>query len=66
MIANPKVIVADKPTGKLHSVQGKEIMDLFKSLNAARTTPRQVTHSDTNAAYGTRILHLRDGWLVDD
>jgi ABC-type lipoprotein export system ATPase subunit len=66
VIANPKVILADEPTGNLHSAQGKEIMELFKRLNTAGTTIVQVTHSDTNAACGTRIIHLRDGWVVDD
>lgn len=66
VIANPQVILADEPTGNLHSAQGKEIMELFRSLNATGTTIVQVTHSDTNAAYGTRIIHLRDGWIVDD
>jgi ABC-type lipoprotein export system ATPase subunit len=65
IIANPQVILADEPTGNLHSEQGKEIMELFKSLNAAGVTIVQVTHSDTNAAYGTRIIHLRDGWVVN-
>jgi putative ABC transport system ATP-binding protein len=66
MIANPQVILADEPTGNLHSDQGKEIMTLFRKLNDAGTTIIQVTHSDANAAYGSRIIHLRDGWIVDD
>ncbi|MEO7191553.1 MAG: ABC transporter ATP-binding protein [Vicinamibacterales bacterium] len=66
VIANPKVLLADEPTGNLHSAQGQEIMELFKSLNAAGTTIVQVTHSDTNAAYGSRIINLRDGWIVQD
>jgi ABC-type lipoprotein export system ATPase subunit len=66
LIANPQVILADEPTGNLHSAQGKEIMELFRSLNEAGTTIVQVTHSDVNAAYGSRIIHLRDGWIVDD
>jgi putative ABC transport system ATP-binding protein len=66
LIANPKVILADEPTGNLHTAQGKEIMELFRSLNDAGTTIVQVTHSDVNAAYGRRIIHLRDGWVVDD
>jgi ABC-type lipoprotein export system ATPase subunit len=65
LIANPQVILADEPTGNLHSEQGKEIMELFRSLNAAGTTIIQVTHSDVNAAYGSRVIHLRDGWIVD-
>jgi putative ABC transport system ATP-binding protein len=66
LIANPQVILADEPTGNLHSTQGKEIMELFRSLNEGGTTIVQVTHSDVNAAYGSRIIHLRDGWIVDD
>ena len=64
VIANPKVLLADEPTGNLHSAQGQEIMELFRTLNAAGTTIIQVTHSDTNAAYGSRIINLRDGWIV--
>jgi putative ABC transport system ATP-binding protein len=66
VIANPKVLLADEPTGNLHQAQGREIMELFKTLNDAGTTIVQVTHSDVNAAYGTRIINLRDGWIVDD
>ena len=66
MIANPQVILADEPTGNLHSDQGKEIMELFRKLNDAGTTIIQVTHSDVNASYGSRVIHLRDGWIVDD
>ncbi len=65
IIAKPKVILADEPTGNLHSDQGREIMELFKKLNAEGTTIVQVTHSETNAAYGNRIIQLRDGWVVD-
>jgi len=64
LIANPKLILADEPTGNLHSDQGREIMELFKKLNAAGTTIVQVTHSETNAAYGNRIVRLRDGWIA--
>ena len=64
VIANPKVILADEPTGNLHSSQGREIMELFKRLNSEGTTIIQVTHSETNAAYGSRIIELKDGWLV--
>jgi len=60
------VILADEPTGNLHSAQGEEIMELFKALNAAGTTIVQVTHSEKNASYGSRIIHLRDGWIVGD
>ncbi len=66
VIANPQVILADEPTGNLHSAQGREIMELFKTLNDAGTTIIQVTHSEVNASYGSRVIHLRDGWLVDD
>ncbi|HEY7790185.1 MAG TPA: ABC transporter ATP-binding protein [Vicinamibacterales bacterium] len=66
VIANPKVILADEPTGNLHSAQGREIMELFKRLNDAGTTIIQVTHSEANAAFGSRVIQLRDGWLVDD
>jgi putative ABC transport system ATP-binding protein len=66
VIANPKVLLADEPTGNLHSAQGKEIMELFKSLNDAGTTIVQVTHSETNAGYGSRVIELRDGWVAGD
>ena len=65
MIASPKLILADEPTGNLHTSQGKEIMELFKKLNEQGTTIIQVTHSEANAAYGHRIINLRDGWIVD-
>jgi putative ABC transport system ATP-binding protein len=65
MIAKPEVILADEPTGNLHTDQGREIMELFRKLNEGGTTIIQVTHSDTNAAYGSRIIHLRDGWIVN-
>jgi ABC-type lipoprotein export system ATPase subunit len=64
LIAKPKVILADEPTGNLHSDQGREIMELFKTLNEAGTTIVQVTHSETNASYGNRVVKLRDGWVV--
>jgi ABC-type lipoprotein export system ATPase subunit len=66
VIANPQLILADEPTGNLHSAQGQEIMELFRSLNADGTTIVQVTHSETNASYGSRIIRLRDGWIVND
>ena len=66
MIANPRLILADEPTGNLHTSQGTEIMDLFRKLNDDGTTIIQVTHSETNASYGRRIIQLRDGWVVDD
>lgn len=66
VIQNPKLILADEPTGNLHSTQGEEIMQLFKKLNDSGTTIIQVTHSEKNAAYGNRILQLADGWLVSE
>ena len=66
VITNPKVILADEPTGNLHSAQGKEIMELFKKLNEQGTTILQVTHSHENAAYSHRIINLHDGWIVDE
>ena len=63
VIANPKVILADEPTGNLHSSQGKEIMDMFKKLNDEGTTIIQVTHNERNAEYGNRIINLADGWI---
>ena len=63
---NPKLILADEPTGNLHSAQGEEIMDLFKKLNEAGTTIIQVTHSEKNATYGNRIIQLGDGWVVSE
>jgi putative ABC transport system ATP-binding protein len=65
IIAKPKLLLADEPTGNLHSSQGEEIMNLFKRLNAEGTTIVQVTHSEKNAAYGNRIIQLRDGWIVE-
>jgi ABC-type lipoprotein export system ATPase subunit len=65
IVASPTLILADEPTGNLHSDQGREIMELFRRLNEAGTTIVQVTHSETNAAYGRRIIRLRDGWIVD-
>jgi putative ABC transport system ATP-binding protein len=63
VIAKPALLLADEPTGNLHSDQGRQIMELFKKLNAEGTTIIQVTHSESNAAYGNRIIRLRDGWL---
>lgn len=64
MIASPKVILADEPTGNLHSSQGLEIMEMFKKLNEQGTTIVIVTHSETNAAYAHRIIRLEDGWIA--
>ncbi len=66
IIAKPKLLLADEPTGNLHSDQAREIMELFKKLNGEGTTIIQVTHSETNAAYGNRIIRLKDGWLVKE
>jgi len=63
VISNPRLLLADEPTGNLHSEQGEEIMQLFKRLNDEGTTIVQVTHSESNAAYGDRIIRLRDGWV---
>ena len=64
VIASPRVILADEPTGNLHSDQAREIMALFRELNRAGTTIVQVTHSEENAAYGNRVVKLRDGWMI--
>ena len=65
VIAEPKLILADEPTGNLHSEQGKEIMELLKKLNDNGTTIIQVTHSKENAEYGNRIIKLNDGWIEE-
>jgi ABC-type lipoprotein export system ATPase subunit len=65
IIASPKVILADEPTGNLHSSQAKEIMEVFKRLNGEGTTIIQVTHSEANAAYSNRIVKIVDGWITD-
>jgi putative ABC transport system ATP-binding protein len=64
MIASPKLILADEPTGNLHSSQGKEIMDLFKKLNGEGVTIVQVTHNEKYAEYGNRIINIEDGWIT--
>ena len=63
VIANPKLILADEPTGSLHSEQARGIMELFRELNGAGTTIIQVTHSEECASYGSRVIRLFDGWL---
>lgn len=63
IIAQPKLILADEPTGNLHSEQGREIMELLKKLNEVGITIIQVTHSEKNASYGNRIIRLKDGWI---
>lgn len=66
LVARPKLILADEPTGNLNSSQGEEIMEILKELNEEGTTIVQVTHSEKNAAYGQRIIHLLDGWIDKD
>jgi putative ABC transport system ATP-binding protein len=66
VIHKPSLLLADEPTGNLHSGQAKEIMELFKQLNEEGTTIVQVTHSEENAKFGSRIIELRDGWLYSD
>lgn len=66
IIGKPKLLVADEPTGNLHSKQGEEIMQLFKKLNNDGVTIIQVTHSEKNAQYGSRIINLMDGWIESD
>jgi ABC-type lipoprotein export system ATPase subunit len=63
VIAEPRLILADEPTGNLSSKEGVEIMETFRELHAAGTTIIQVTHSEKNAAYGKRIIRLLDGWI---
>jgi putative ABC transport system ATP-binding protein len=65
IVARPKLILADEPTGSLHSSQGREIMELFKKLNEEDTTIIQVTHNENWAAYGRKIINLADGWIVE-
>jgi len=66
VIHKPALLLADEPIGNLHSEQAAEIMQLFKTLNQQGTTIVQVTHSESNAAFGSRTLELRDGWLTHD
>ncbi len=66
LIAKPRLLLADEPTGNLHSDQGREIMRLFQKLNFEGMTIIQVTHSEENATYGNRIVRLRDGWVETD
>ena len=63
IIAKPVLLLADEPTGNLHTDQGREIMELFQRLNSEGTTIIQVTHSEVNAGYGRRVITLRDGWI---
>ena len=64
IIHRPTLLLADEPTGNLHSEQAQEIMELFRRLNTEGTTIVQVTHSEENARYGSRIIQLRDGWIA--
>lgn len=66
IIGKPKLLLADEPTGNLHSSQGEQIMDLFKQLHNDGMTILQVTHSEKNAQYGTRIVHIEDGFVRSD
>ncbi|MFH2107362.1 MAG: ABC transporter ATP-binding protein [Chrysiogenia bacterium] len=66
VIINPKLILADEPTGNLNSGQGEEIMELFKKLNKEGTTIIQVTHSEKNASYSDRVINLLDGWMESE
>ena len=66
VIHKPALLLADEPTGNLHSAQAMEVMQLFRRLNEEGTTVVQVTHSEANAAYGSRTIELRDGWLTRD
>jgi putative ABC transport system ATP-binding protein len=65
VISRPPLLLADEPTGNLHSSQADEIMQLFKKLNDEGTTIIQVTHSERNAEYGNRIIRLLDGWIAE-
>lgn len=66
IISKPKLLLADEPTGNLHTTQGEGIMDLFKELHNEGVTIIQVTHSEKNAQYGSRIINLVDGWVDSD
>jgi ABC-type lipoprotein export system ATPase subunit len=66
VVGHPKLILADEPTGNLHSGQAKEIMELFARLNREGTTIVQVTHSEVNAGYGNRVINLFDGWIAGE
>ncbi len=66
VIASPKLLLADEPTGNLHSKQGREVMELLGKLNGEGTAIIQVTHSDENARFGRRIIELHDGWIESD
>jgi putative ABC transport system ATP-binding protein len=65
IITAPTLLLADEPTGNLHSAQAEETMRLFKRLNDEGTTIVQVTHSERNATFGRQIVHLADGWITE-
>lgn len=66
IVSAPRLLLADEPTGNLHSGQGREIMELFRKLNEDGTTIIQATHSESNASYAKRVIHLKDGWIASD
>ncbi len=66
IIGKPKLLLADEPTGNLHSSQGETIMELFAQLHREGMTIIQVTHNEKNAQYGTRLIQLEDGFVRDD
>lgn len=66
IIINPRLILADEPTGNLNTKEGTEVMELLKELNESGTTIVQVTHSERNAEYGKKIINLLDGWIVKE
>jgi putative ABC transport system ATP-binding protein len=66
LVHSPSLLLADEPTGNLHSAQAEKIMEMFRTLHTEGTTIVQVTHSEVNAGYGSRVVELRDGWLTHD
>ena len=66
VIAEPRIVLADEPTGSLHSKQGEEIMELLRELNKEGTTIVQVTHDERVAAFGRRLIEIADGWISAD
>lgn len=65
LVGEPKLILADEPTGNLNSKQGEEVMEILKELNDEGVSIVQVTHSEKNAAYGNRIIRMVDGWIEE-
>lgn len=65
IIHKPALLLADEPTGNLHTTQGRQVMELFSRINEAGSTIIQVTHSEENATYGNRVIQLKDGELVE-